>query len=112
MANPFENVREFRGDSVCMESSGIVWPSSRPPAARGCCHSKHTWNCCVATAVFGVAFLVLGVVVLLFLEPLLERKIEESMAIAPDSDRLASWLRPPLQGLSLQNCYDLTWNLL
>ena len=67
--------------------------------SRGCCHSKHTRNCCAAAAVFGLLFLVLGVVSLLFLEPLLERKIEESMAITPDSERLAGWLKPPLQGL-------------
>ena len=73
-----------------------VSTSSKPP--QGCCHSKHTWNCCVATAVFGVLFLVLGIVVLLAGEPLLEKKVEESMAIAPNSDRLDSWLMPPVQG--------------
>ena len=71
-------------------------PGSKPP--QGCCHSKHTWNCCVATAVFGVLFLVLGIAVLLVGEPLLEQKVEDSMAIAPDSDRLHSWLVPPVQG--------------
>ena len=70
-------------------------PGSKPP--QGCCHSKHTWNCCVATAVFGVLFLVLGIAVLLVGEPLLEQKVEDSMAIAPDSDRLHSWLVPPVQ---------------
>jgi len=51
----------------------------------------------VATAVFGVIFLVLGIVVLLVGEPLLEQKVEDSMAIEPNSDRLRSWLMPPVQ---------------
>ena len=72
-------------------------PSSKPP--QGCCHSKHTWNCCLATAVFGVIFLILCIVVLLVGEPLLEQKVEDLMAIAPNSDSLHSWLIPPVQGL-------------
>ena len=76
-------------------------PSSKPP--QGCCHSKGTWNCCVATAVFGVIFLVLGIVVLLVGEPLLEQKVEDSMAIEPNSDRLRSWLMPPVQVLICLN---------
>ena len=76
-------------------------PSSKPP--QGCCHSKGTWNCCVATAVFGVIFLVLGIVVLLVGEPLPEQKVEDSMAIEPNSDRLRSWLMPPVQVLICLN---------
>ena len=55
----------------------------------------------MATAVFGVVFLILGIVVLLVGEPLLEQKVQDSMAIAPDSDRLESWLVPPVQGLRI-----------
>jgi len=63
----------------------------------GCCHSKHTRNCCIATAVFGTLFVVLGVVILILGKPMLEKKILASMALTPGSDRLASWLQPPVQ---------------
>ena len=79
-------------------------PPSPPKPPRGCCHSRRTRNCCAASAVLGVLSLGLGAAALLLLEPFLERKIEESMAITPDSERLAGWLKPPLQaGICSQN---------
>ena len=63
----------------------------------GCCRSKHTRNCCIATGIFGCIFLVLGVVVMLAGGPMLKKKIEASMALVDGSDRYESWLRPPVQ---------------
>ena len=73
----------------------VIQPSSKPPT--GCCHSKHTWNCCVATGVFGFIFLLLGIIVLTAGEGFLEAKILDSMALTEGSSRTESWLRPPVQ---------------
>ena len=51
------------------------------PPPSGCCRSKHTKNCCIATGVFGGIFLVLGVVVMLSAGPMLEAMILKSMAL-------------------------------
>jgi hypothetical protein len=56
-----------------------------PPT--GCLRSKHTKNCCIATAAFGGLFLILGVVVMLAAGPYLEKKILKSMALTDGSDR-------------------------
>ena len=63
----------------------------------GCCRTKHTRNCCIATGVFGCVFLILGVVVMLTGGPMLKKKILRSMALTAGSDRYESWLRPPVQ---------------
>jgi len=72
-------------------------PKYRGGGKQGCCHSKHTRNCCVAIAVFGALFVAFGVAVLLVGKPLLEKKIAKSMALTPASERLESWLQPPVQ---------------
>ena len=63
----------------------------------GCCHSRPTRYCCLATAVLGCLVLVLGIVVLVAGEGLLEGAILKSMALHPGSDRLHTWLNPPVQ---------------
>ena len=68
-----------------------------PQPQTGCCHSKHTRNCCIATAVFGVLFVILGVLVLIAGKGFLEKIFLESMAIKPGSDGLQLWLTPPVQ---------------
>ena len=77
------------------ESDGFLGPKITDQS--GCCHSRRTKNCCIAASVFGVFFLILGVVVLLMGKGMLEKKFQESMAITPGSDILASWLVPPVQ---------------
>ena len=63
----------------------------------GCCHKKATFGCCVATAVFGVIFVALGLMALFLGKPMLEESILKSMALTPGSDRYHSWLAPPVQ---------------
>jgi len=64
---------------------------------QGCCQSPHTGRCCLVSAVLGAVFLLAGVVVLVVGPSMLEKKILASMALAPGSDRLQSWLVPPVQ---------------
>lgn len=63
----------------------------------GCCRSKHTKNCCIATGAFGCVFLILGIVVMLVAPSFLKEKILKTMALVDGSDRYESWLRPPVQ---------------
>eukprot|EP00092_Neocalanus_flemingeri_P038999 GFUD01042454.1.p1 GENE.GFUD01042454.1~~GFUD01042454.1.p1 ORF type:complete len:596 (+),score=215.72 GFUD01042454.1:176-1963(+) len=63
----------------------------------GCCHSRPTRYCCIATAVLGCLVMVLGMVVLVAGQGLLEGAILKTMALSPGSDRLSSWLNPPVQ---------------
>jgi len=79
------------------EEAGMLSGKPKFKEPSGCCHSKHTKNCCIATGVFGALFLVLGVVVLLMGKGMLEKAILKSMALTPGSDRLASWLVPPVE---------------
>eukprot|EP00095_Tigriopus_kingsejongensis_P003740 maker-scaffold1209_size55568-snap-gene-0.8 protein:Tk03740 transcript:maker-scaffold1209_size55568-snap-gene-0.8-mRNA-1 annotation:"scavenger receptor class b member 1-like" len=80
------------------ESQAFITPKTKLVAPRnGCCHSKHTSRCCMATGVIGILFVILGIVVLLMGEGLLREKIVSSMALAEGSDRLQSWLHPPVQ---------------
>jgi len=63
----------------------------------GCCQSRPTRYCCLATAVLGCLVLLLGVVVLAAGQGLLEGAILKTMALNPGSERLESWLNPPVQ---------------
>ena len=56
------------------------------PVAAGCCRSKHTKNCCIATGIFGGLFLILGVVVMLTGKSFLEKKIKNSLFLGEGSD--------------------------
>ena len=79
------------------QNVGFISGTAKFKEKSGCCHSKHTKNCCIATSVFGALFLILGVIVLLLGKGMLEKSIHKSMALTPGSDRLASWLKPPVQ---------------
>lgn len=64
---------------------------------QGCCHKKSTHYCCLVSLVLGCIILILGVITLIAGESLLTSKILKSMALTEGSDRLASWLKPPVQ---------------
>eukprot|EP00092_Neocalanus_flemingeri_P108734 GFUD01139653.1.p1 GENE.GFUD01139653.1~~GFUD01139653.1.p1 ORF type:complete len:576 (+),score=193.84 GFUD01139653.1:124-1851(+) len=61
------------------------------------CRSPHTRRCCLVTGGAGAVFLLLGLLVLVAGPGALEKKILQTMALAPGSDRLQSWLVPPVQ---------------
>merc|ERR1712123_350008 len=63
----------------------------------GCCQSPRTRRCCLVSAGLGSVFLLTGLVVLVAGPGMLEKKILQTMALAPGSDRLQSWLVPPVQ---------------
>merc|ERR1712013_643258 len=63
----------------------------------GCCRSPHTKRCCYATVGLGGVFLLAGIVLLVAGPSMLEKKILATMALSPGSDRLQSWLVPPVQ---------------
>jgi len=79
------------------EQTGMLSGKPKVKESPGCCHSKHTKNCCIATGVFGAIFLLLGVIILLMGKGLLEEAILKSMALTPGSSRLKSWLEPPVE---------------
>jgi len=62
-----------------------------------CCRSHHTGRCCLVTGGAGAVFLLTGILVLVAGPGALEKKILQTMALAPGSDRLQSWLVPPVQ---------------
>jgi len=64
---------------------------------KGCCYKRSTGFCCLATLVLGCVVLVLGVVLLISGHSILTAAILKTMALTPHSDRLASWLVPPVQ---------------
>ena len=63
----------------------------------GCCHSKHTRNCCFLSCVLGSLLLLLGIVVLAAGKGMLMNVVLSTMPLKPGTDRLASWLNPPVQ---------------
>jgi len=63
----------------------------------GCCTSPHTRRCCFLTSALGALLLVVGLVLIAAGHGILEKKILQSMALSPGSDRLQSWLTPPVQ---------------
>jgi len=64
---------------------------------KGCCYKKSTGYCCWVTLGFGCLFLLLGIITLICGNSLLSKAILKTMALKPDSDRLQSWLTPPVQ---------------
>ena len=61
------------------------------------CHSPRARRCCLVTGGVGAVFLLTGLLVLVAGPGMLEKKILQTMALAPGSDRLQSWLVPPVQ---------------
>jgi len=64
---------------------------------QGCCYKKSTNYCCLVSLVLGCIILILGVITLIAGQSILTSKILQSMALTEGSDRLASWLKPPVQ---------------
>ena len=67
------------------------------PMFPGCCQKRGTGYCCLVSLVLGVLVLILGVIILISGQSLLSGAILRSMALHEGSDRLASWLNPPVQ---------------
>ena len=65
--------------------------------ASGCCYKKGTRYCCWITLALGCLVLILGIITLVCGNSLLTKVILKSMALKPGSDRLQSWLTPPVQ---------------
>merc|ERR1711892_1556908 len=71
--------------------------TSEDTMEQGCCRSPHTRRGCLVSIGLGSVFLLTGLVVLVAGTGMLEKKILQTMALAPGSDRLQSWLVPPVQ---------------
>jgi len=63
----------------------------------GCCRSKATRYCCAVSAILGVLLVAVGLIAMLAGKGVLEGAILKTMALNPGSDRLQSWLNPPVQ---------------
>jgi len=63
----------------------------------GCCGKRGTRTCCLITSVVGGLFLLIGLLLLAAGPALLLGVVLKTMALAPASDRLQSWLTPPVQ---------------
>ena len=92
--NGNSNNLEMKETTLFKDESKVKEQNEAP---KGCCRSKHTRNCCIATGIIGCVVLILGVVVMLIGGPMLEKKIQDSMALRDGTDRYESWLRPPVQ---------------
>jgi len=74
----------------------------------GCCHSIHTRNCFIATGIFGVFFIIVGLLVLIYGPSILAVLIQKSMPLSPASSSLASWLVPPVDAQMTVYVFNLT----
>ena len=83
--------------SECTDSVARISLKVHIELFEGCCYKKWTGYCCWVTLGFGCLFLLLGVVALIAGNSLLTKAILKTMALKPDSDRLQSWLTPPVQ---------------
>jgi len=63
---------------------------------QGCCRKRPTRNCCLATGIIGGVILLIGLVVLVAGRSLILGAIMKTMPLAPGTDRLQSWLTPPV----------------
>eukprot|EP00092_Neocalanus_flemingeri_P072462 GFUD01089209.1.p1 GENE.GFUD01089209.1~~GFUD01089209.1.p1 ORF type:complete len:607 (+),score=119.83 GFUD01089209.1:142-1962(+) len=72
------------------------------------CQSPHTRNCFLATSVMGCLVIVLGLLVLTMAPSFLSSMILKSLALSPGSDRLASWLLPPVEAHLTAYAFNLT----
>jgi len=74
----------------------------------GCCHSPHTRNCILAMGVLGCLVIILGLLVLTMAPSFLSAMILKSLALSPDSARLATWLVPPVEAHLTAYAFNLT----
>jgi len=83
------------------EEAKVTFMSGTPKAVsedeKGCCYKKGTRYCCWITLALGCLVLILGIITLICGNSLLTNVILKSMALKPGSDRLQSWLTPPVQ---------------
>jgi len=61
---------------------------------QGCCSSRHTKRCCLATGIIGSLLLLIGLVLMVAGRGLLEGAILKSMALKEGSGRTDTWLTP------------------
>jgi len=61
---------------------------------QGCCSSRHTKRCCLATGIIGSLLLLIGLILMLAGRGLLEGAILKSMALKEGSGRTDTWLTP------------------
>jgi len=61
---------------------------------QGCCSSRHTKRCCLATGIIGSLILLIGLVLMVAGRGLLEGAILKSMAMKEGSGRTDTWLTP------------------
>eukprot|EP00092_Neocalanus_flemingeri_P046420 GFUD01052219.1.p1 GENE.GFUD01052219.1~~GFUD01052219.1.p1 ORF type:complete len:595 (-),score=120.44 GFUD01052219.1:139-1923(-) len=80
----------------------------RVDVKRGGCQSPHTRNCLLATSVLGCLVIILGLLVLTMAPSFLSSMILKSLALSPGSDRLASWLLPPVEAHLTAYAFNLT----
>jgi len=64
---------------------------------RGCCSKNNLGNICCGIFISGCVLIVLGIVVLIVGQSVLRNAILNTMALHEGSDRLNSWLDPPVQ---------------
>merc|ERR1719244_2258359 len=57
---------------------------------------RATRNCCLATGIIGGLILLLGLVVLVAGRSIILGAVMKTMPLSPDSERLQSWLTPPV----------------
>merc|ERR1719348_350548 len=74
----------------------------------GCCRTRGTRTCCLVSSVIGGLLLLLGLLVLAAGPSLLLGVVLKTMALAPGSDRLQSWLTPPVQAHLTGYAFHLT----
>jgi len=61
---------------------------------QGCCSSRHTKRCCLATGIIGSLLLLIGLILMVAGRGLLEGAILKSMALKEGSGRTDTWLTP------------------
>jgi len=61
---------------------------------QGCCSSRHTKRCCLATGIIGCLVLIIGLILMVAGRGLLEGAILKSMALKEGSGRTDTWLTP------------------
>ena len=63
----------------------------------GCCNSRPIRYLCLSSGILGCLLILVGLAVLVAGQGILEGAILRTMALQPGSDRLYTWLHPPVQ---------------